>query len=298
MSNPKQFQVLAFDDVMQVDKVPSQSSGQGQVAPQNRGRTKGQAQSSGKGKGKSKGTGRGNSRSTSRNPSQNRFSATIVCKFCNKTGHYDNRCWSKYPHLAPSWIQNKRPPSRPPQNRSAPPRPQIAPQAPPYTPIEEQTNPKKRKVNLFTTLALSLGTRVNGQEVETIIASGASMSVVSNQSCTPRTSKDQVHSRSKLPQGRFCFPWAPQIWTSLLEDEQFPIKLWFCQQKHFKRCWDSIFCAPLHAKVSSQVLNLVDSCMITKNTPFEKCITPKKRTKCTRSPTNCGRPSRTHSTPV
>ena len=86
MSNPK-LQVLALDDVMQVDQVPSQSSSQGQVAPQNRGRTKGQAQSSGKGKGKSKGTGRGNSRSTSRIPSQNRFSATIVCKFCNKTGH-------------------------------------------------------------------------------------------------------------------------------------------------------------------------------------------------------------------
>ena len=45
------------------------------------------------------------------------------------------------------------------------------------------------------------------------------------------------------------------------------------------------------------LLTSPEPCMITKNTPFEKCITSKKRTKCTRSPTNCGRPSRTHSTP-
>ena len=73
----------------------------------------------------------------------------------------------------PQWLKNR-------QERSKSKTPQ-RPSQPTYSPIEEETNkPKKRKVNLFPTLALGLGAKVNGQEVETIIDSGASMSVVSN----------------------------------------------------------------------------------------------------------------------
>jgi hypothetical protein len=174
---PKQLQVLSLDpqNQMQVDQAP-QSSGSGPHNFQNRGRTKGQAPNIGKGKGKS--TGRGNnSRNPSRNPPQNRFHATIVCKFCHKVGHYDDRCWVKYPHLKPT----KRPPSRPPQQRNFQAKPKAQNQAPQigFEPDEAQTNNKKRKINLLSTLVLSMGAKVNGKFVETIVDSGASASVVS-----------------------------------------------------------------------------------------------------------------------
>jgi hypothetical protein len=145
---PKQLQVLSLDhpNQMQVDQAP-QSSGSGPHNFQNRGRTKGQAPNIGKGKGKS--TGRGNnSRNPSRNPPQNRFHATIVCKFCHKVGHYDDRCWVKYPHLKPT----KRPPSRPPQQRNFQAKPKAQNQAPQigFEPDEAQTNNNQSFVNLGT----------------------------------------------------------------------------------------------------------------------------------------------------
>ena len=63
----------------------------------------------GKGKGKGKGSSKGNPpRSLSRQPTgMQKFSATIVCKHCNKVGHYDSKCWGKHPNLMPQWLKNR-----------------------------------------------------------------------------------------------------------------------------------------------------------------------------------------------
>ena len=59
-------------------------------------------------------------------------------------------------------------------------RPQKAQNTPRVTfESDQDQNSKKRKINLLSTLALSLGARVNGRQVETIVDSGASASVVS-----------------------------------------------------------------------------------------------------------------------
>jgi len=58
------------------------------------------------------------------------------------------------------------------------PKDQVTFQPPPSTfEADEQLNDKKKKVNLLTTLARSLPSKVNGRAVETIEVSGASMSV-------------------------------------------------------------------------------------------------------------------------
>ena len=164
--------LLAQTEQMQVDSAQTPQSTSYQH----------QSRSLGKGKGKGKGQGKGGPRgrtpsartpSRSRSKSQNRFSATIICKWCGKTGHYDDRCFSKYLHLRPP--RNPKPPPR--FTRYRPENVQTTPQV--TFEADPQFNNKKRKINLLSTLALSLGARVNGKMVETIVDSGASSSVVS-----------------------------------------------------------------------------------------------------------------------
>ena len=83
------------------------------------------------------------------------------------------------------------------------------PSQPTYSPIEDETsnNPKKRKVNLFKTLALGLGAKVNGQEVETIIDSGASMSVVSDSLVHPTHIKKENALPVQVETGDSFQPW-------------------------------------------------------------------------------------------
>ena len=136
-----------------------------------------------KGKGKGSGKGKGKSRSPSRPPQgqqaiQN-FSATIACQFGHKTGHYDDTCWVRYPFLKDAHLKQKGPqPRSSSRSRNFPTATSTPKVAPPYTPIDEGDNPKKSKVQLVTTLALGLGSQVNGRDVDTDTDSGASMSVV------------------------------------------------------------------------------------------------------------------------
>ena len=193
MTNPKTLQVLAVDTPMQVDSPQPTSTNVSQAGQGShfQGRQPRQQSKGNPGKGKGKGSSKGNlPRSLSRQPlGMQKFSATIVCKHCNKVGHYDSKCWFKHPNLMPQWLKNR-------QERSKSKTPQ-RPSQPTYSPIEDETsnNPKKRKVNLFTTLALGLGAKVNGQEVETIIDSGASMTVVSNSLVHPT----QIKKENALP---------------------------------------------------------------------------------------------------
>lgn len=53
---------------------------------------------SGKGKGKGKGGGQKFSRQNVEPP---KFNASIQCKFCGRKGHYDTKCWDKFPDQRP-----------------------------------------------------------------------------------------------------------------------------------------------------------------------------------------------------
>jgi len=182
----KGFAVLNTETPMMLD--PSQSSsqdfrnkppGKGKGKRQPKGR-KEKAKGSVKGKGK-----RTPSRSNSSNP-QNGFSfqAHIQCKHCGSTKHYSDHSYQRFPHLRPKRSYPRSPRSNSQsrhnshnsQNSNTP---QVTFQLPPSTfEADEQFDNKKRKVNILTTLALSLTAKVNGRAVETIVDSDASMSVV------------------------------------------------------------------------------------------------------------------------
>jgi len=62
--------------------------------PEKGGKGKGGKGKGGKGKG-------GRGPPGQKPPPQNRFTTTIFCKFCKKKGHYESRCFSKFPELRP-----------------------------------------------------------------------------------------------------------------------------------------------------------------------------------------------------
>ena len=54
------------------------------------------------GKGKGKGKGKGGGQKFSRqNVDPPKFNASIQCKFCGRKGHYDTKCWDKFPDQQP-----------------------------------------------------------------------------------------------------------------------------------------------------------------------------------------------------
>ena len=72
----------------------------------------------GKGKGKGKGHSTQNGKGFNKrvqNDEPPKFHASITCKYCKKRGHYDTKCWFKYPELRPkpnANAQKKKTPER------------------------------------------------------------------------------------------------------------------------------------------------------------------------------------------
>ena len=139
-----------------------------------------QSSQSSQGKGKGKGKGKGTSKSlTWEEP---RFKASISCKFCGKRGHYEQKCWNKFPQLKPTNSTFK---SR------------VNPFPKPESNLEQQTSEtnsttfpidrndtnisKKRKAEILSLQGktLILNAHVNGKPLEAIIDTGATISVVS-----------------------------------------------------------------------------------------------------------------------
>ena len=142
--------LLAQTEQMQVESAQTPQSTNYQHQPRSLGKRKG------KGKGQRKRVPRkrtpsARTPSRSRSKSPNRFSATIICKWCGKSLHYGDRCFSKYPHLRPP--RSSKPPPK--FSRYRPENVQTNPQV--TFEADQEFNSKKRKINLLSTLALSLG---------------------------------------------------------------------------------------------------------------------------------------------
>ena len=90
----------------------------------------------GKGKGKGKGKPPASKPDPTTTP-QPRFSATLFCKHCGKKGHYDTKCWVRFPELRPKSF-----PKRP-----AKPSPKPPPQIEKVPPSEQES--KKRKADVL-----------------------------------------------------------------------------------------------------------------------------------------------------
>ena len=198
----------------------------------------------------------------------------------------------KHPNLMPQWLKNR-------QERSKSKTPQ-RPSQPTYSPIEDETsnNPEKRKVNLFTTLALGLGAKVNGQEVETIIESSPSISVVSNSLVHPTHIKKETALPVQVATGEILFS---------LGTTQFEVKLGGKSIYHtalvlptnaFQAVLGLDFlCTPPPVKVCQPVQNHVVYYMITKSTPLRRFGLTRRLTSSEKLFTNFGSRKVTHCTP-
>ena len=150
----------------EVPKVSSKGSGRGKgefsrmkSSEPFHGRGKGKGQ--GKGKGANAQKGKGNVKPEAQEP---------TCKFCGKRGHYDTKCWEKFPQLRPTFPKPRAPPK---------PQPQPTPMETEKTP---EKNSKKRKAEVLSSLqgkCLVLKAQVNEVPLEAIIDTGATISVVS-----------------------------------------------------------------------------------------------------------------------
>ena len=153
---------------------------------------------SGKGGGKGKGKGNGH-KFNKWNVDPPKFNASIQCKFCGRKGHYDTKCWDKFPEQRPkSWgaagtaeekksthtqfgrndKQGKYRDKKGYQNR---------PQAQSSNASEGQKAPqsngensKKRKAEVLLLSGCTMSTRasVNGVSVSAIVDTGATISCV------------------------------------------------------------------------------------------------------------------------
>ena len=153
---------------------PKRGKGMSQNSATNR--QQGQGRGSQKGRGKGKGIAAGKDRTVSvsrfsRNTapdSQNssRFSATIICKWCNKKGHYEDFCWAKE-----RWEKRQKGKgnsSNTPENSNT---------------QSSDANPRKRKADALQILQMksktyALPVKVYGQQIQAILDTGATISAV------------------------------------------------------------------------------------------------------------------------
>jgi len=176
---------------MQFDHAPSSSSPDSGNNSRGKGKGKGQGkeQRFGKAKGTGKGKGKG-SRSSSRQPPSQKKPTLLHHDYTLQTLR-KNKPLVGYLFSEVSRVEKEKgPPSAPQTEFSTPSTKEFStprsPSNPSYSPpSEDRANDKKRKNNVFTKLALSLGARVNGNEVEKIIDIGASLSVVSENLVNP-----------------------------------------------------------------------------------------------------------------
>ena len=117
-----------------------------------------------------------------------KFGATIVCRFCQKKGHYESTCWNKFPE--------KRPKGKGKGGKGGAPTSQPNPQGKGKGKGEEPPN-KSQKVCLFrgAQQLWTLEAQVNGKTVNAILDTGATISVVS---------KSLVSERALIREN--CFP--------------------------------------------------------------------------------------------
>ena len=118
----------------------------------------------GKGKGRSKSVEKGKGHANRPAPSEPCFRAKVECKFCGRTGHYENKCWQKQ--------KEERKKKR---EESASNRKQDA--------LDQSENSKKRKVEKISYMSnaktLFLECKVMGRLVNSVIDTGATISAIS-----------------------------------------------------------------------------------------------------------------------
>ena len=136
-----------------------------------------------------------------------KFSATVTCKFCKKKGHSESTCWYKFPEKRPSFKKAKegggQQGGHKGQNEPKP-KPQ-AENTPKFEPEINQTG-KRQRINVLNPKKLwTLKAFVNQKQVTALIESGASISVVSNRLVPEANLNREKSIPVQVANGQTCF---------------------------------------------------------------------------------------------
>ena len=195
--------------------------------PNSMGKGKGKGEGKGKGKGQGKGKGKGGKglQDFHSDPRgfQNKFGATIICKFCTKKGHYETNCWVKYPEKKPRKPKTphggeaKPPTNGPIANSSIPPEAMER---------EEESRPKRQRVCLFGgNRVWTLNAQVNGTNLKAIIDSGATISVISKKYVLDKALKREQSFPVQVANGETIFTLGTTVMSMKFDDVFFEQKV-------------------------------------------------------------------------
>lgn len=92
------------------------------------------------------------------------MNASLTCRYCLKRGHYEVDCWQKFPEKRPPRARKPKPPT-PAQTQQ---------------PADDPHGQKRQRVNVLNSQRLwTLSASINGTQMEAILDTGATLTVVS-----------------------------------------------------------------------------------------------------------------------
>jgi len=135
-----------------------------------------------------------------------KFSASITCRYCQRKGHYEANCWFNFPEKRPKSGSKASQGGRNPQNKKPVQEKKVETPQPKFQSEMTQQNHKRQRVNVLNSAKLwTIKAHVNTTPVVAVMDSGATASVVSKRFVNDANLNRETSIPVKVANGKNCF---------------------------------------------------------------------------------------------